>query len=308
LERKMTQDTNQAVLSNAKLLVLQGLFKMETLSVKGLKEFQKLKENNPDFDEHVGLLMGMVLSLFGGRFATTFSFAAAFHQSGYEDLLKNVNLIRAQVHHGRDAVLVDDVLDENHDGVADSSLLSTQDRIARRFDVFVNNVDPEVVNQAMSALWFGFLTATAAVRLKFANVIALGGTIARFLEKPALKYLLPKLQQVMDPKYHRWLPNLIHYVCRLIGTSIAFRMYRILATISSAISGGELILHSLASLCQKRGVTFITDGPLDEIVACGVVGTGIYAQLLGPEAPILFRFALFPLSVTEQILTAWVGA
>jgi hypothetical protein len=303
----MSSFKQQEIFDSAKELALKGLLNVDTLSRTIGDRYTKIRESNEDLDEHCGIAVGTVLTLFGGQFATTFAFVEAFQQTGFRELVENGRIIQDQLTTAKQAVINDESVDEDRDGTADISRLSPRERVERKYQVFVRNVDPDVVHRAISALWLGFLTASAAVKLKFAKVIALGASVGDFLEKPAQKYLLPRLKERLDEKYHRWLPTIIEYICRAIGISIAFRLYRILATVSTSIRGGEMILRSINALCLKKNMQFLTNGPADEILALGVVATGVYAQLLGPQSSMLVRVLLFPLAISEQILTLWVG-
>jgi hypothetical protein len=301
------EEHHEELVERARQLVFKALFGLEDLSTAVSDRIDRMKRADKDFDEHVGLICGAILTLFGGQFATTFAFVEAFQQTGWNSLLENSQLIREQLRVAKMAVIQDDLVDENGDGVKDTTMLSPGEMAQRKLNVFLRSVDPEVVHRALSAMWLGFLSASAAVKLRFANVIALGAGLGEFVNKPAQKYLLPRLTASLDPKYHRWLPIVIGYVCRMIGVYFAFRLNRILATIATAIRGGDLLLSNFAALCNKRGVQFLTNGPADEMVAFGVVATGIYAQLFGPQSSLLVRMALFPLAITESILTLWVG-
>ena len=303
----MSSFKQQEILDKVKELALRGLLNVDTVTRAVGDQYKKLRENDQDLDEHCGIALGTVLTLFGGQFATTFAFVEAFQQTGYRELLENSRVIHEQFTTAKQAVIKDETVDEDGDGEADVARLNARDRVERQFQVFIRSVDPNVVHRAVSALWLSFLTASAAVKLKFAKVIALGASVGEFLEKPAQKYLLPRLKARMDEKYHRWLPTIIEYVCRTIGVSIAFRLYRVLATVSTSIRGGEMILRNINALCAKKNMQFLTNGPADEILAMGVVATGVYAQLLGPQSSMLVRLLLFPLAISEQILTVWVG-
>jgi hypothetical protein len=303
----MTVGRNEELVGQARHLVFRALFGLEDIATSISDQIDRLKKSNKDFDEHVGLACGAVLTLFGGQFATTFAFVEAFQQTGWDTLLENGLMIREQLRVAKQAMIEDDLVDANKDGIADNSVLATDERVARKLNVFINNVDPDIVHKAFSAMWLGFLSASAAVKLKFANVIALGAALGDFLDKPVQKYLLPRLKQSLDPKYHKWLPSVLGYICKMIGISLAFRLNRILATISTSIRGGDLLLANFSALCRKRGVEFLTHGPADEMVAFGVVATGIYVQLFGPQSSFLVKLGLFPLTITEQILTFWVG-
>jgi len=305
---QMSPKDRAEIVEKIRKVVFQILFGLEnaTSAVTGFVD--RLKKQDKDFDEHLGMFVGAVLTLFGGQFATTFAFVEAFQQTGWESLMENGRIILEQLRNAKNAIQEDDLVDDNRDGVADVSVLPADQLAARKFNVFLSSVDPDVFHKALSAMWLGFLSASAAVKLKFANVIALGASLGEFIEKPAQKYLLPRLRESLDARYHKWLPSVIGYVSRMIGVSVAFRLNRVLATISTAVRGGDMLLSNFALLCRKRGMEFLTKGPVDEMVAFSVVAAGIYAQLFGPQSSFLVRLALFPLAITEQILTLWVGA
>jgi len=296
------------LMDKSKELVVKGLVSAETLSKQLAQRIAKLREEDEDLDEHCGIALGVILTLFGGQFANTFAFFEAFKQSGFKDLVEHGRLIKEQINRAEYAVEEDAKLDEDRNGIADVLELSPSEAAERKVQVFVKNVDPEVVRKALSALWISFLSASAAVKLKFATIIALGASLGEFLDKPVQKYLLPRLKQILDLKYHKWLPSALSYLSRVIGVALAFRLNSVLATVATSIRGGELLLQSINSLCVKRNMQFLTKGPADEMLALSVVACGVYAQLVGPKSSLLVRVALFPLTLSESLLTMWVAS
>lgn len=286
----------EKALALVKIVLVKLLFDAETVSNKVFEKYAQLKVVDEDLEDHVGILHGITLLLFGGRFATTFAFFEAFQQTGVHNLLKSLRVIKEQVISAKGAV-------------QDVSGSTEEDIASRNIDSLVAAVDPEAVQEALLALWLSIFTATALVKLKFANAITLGSSIGDFIEKPATKYLMPTLKEKVDVRYHKWLPFLVQYICRFIGVSIAFRVYRILATLSSAIRGSDLLMKHFVQLCEKKGMQqSLVQGPLDDFVRTSIVGAGVYSQLFGPDAPMLIRLALLPLTITEYVLTSWVGA
>jgi len=303
-----SNNQQQVLYDKAREVALKAMLQVESLSAKATNKYKSVRESNENIDEHCGIAFGIILTLFGGQFATTFAFVEAFQQTGFRELVENGRIINDQLHAATSAVKSDEAVDEDRDGTPDIQTLSQREALERRFQVFVRNVDPEIVQRALSALWISFLSASAAVKLKFAKVIALGASVGEFLERPLQKYLLPRLLQLLDPKYHRWAPSMIGYLCRIIGVSIAFRLNRVLATIATAIRGGDMILRNINAISVKKNLQFLTDGPADEMLALSVVGAGVYAQLFGPQSSMLLRLVLFPLAISESILTLWVAS
>jgi len=201
----------------------------------------------------------------------------------------------------------DDKVDDDGDGIPDVQQITKDQLAQRKLRLALNAMDPFVVQSALGNLWTATLSACASVKLQFARTIALGVSIGNYLNRPVMRYFVPLVVAFTDKTYHKWYPAISSYVCRIIGASIAFQIQRILSTVSTAVRGGHMMIDGFADFCETRGLTYLSEGYLDDILAWGLVVVGIYSQLfLFTYLPFIIKLLFFPAFVTEWLLTTLV--
>lgn len=269
------------------------------------KKVRDTRAEDPEFDTKLELAFGVVLCFFGGQFPTTFAFAEAFSQAGLTGLVEHTKTLAGQVRQANEACKLDDLKDENEDGVADvKQLLTERDLWARKLRVAYGAMDPQVVRSALKALGVCFAAAITTVQLRFARVLSLGVLLGDFVRKHLIeKYCEGAIRQAVSPEFHKWLPLSIELACRVVATWLAYYLTSLLMTVSSSLAGGVLVLKAINQLCANRGVEFLTQGPADEALTLGLVGFGVLGQTMaGTTTKTLFGLVCFPLAVTEFLL------
>ncbi|KAH9259263.1 hypothetical protein BASA81_002306 [Batrachochytrium salamandrivorans] len=284
------------------LIVLYN--KVHELYLQGHK---KLEQYNPE--AVIGMLNGFLLIFFGGFFIVTLAMIEAFNQGGAETMFENFGILRQQVHHVRLANEEDDKKDDDGDGVADVKQITKEQLASRKLQLIFSSMDPFVMQAAFANMWTATLSAASTVKLVFARTIALGVSIGNNLYRPIERYVIPLLVRNTPPTYHKWYPMVFSYICRMIGASLAFQIQRILSTVSSAMKGGHMLIDNFALLCETRGLTYLSEGYLDDILAWALVVVGIYSQIfLFTSLPFVIKLMFFPAFLTEWLLTTLVSS
>lgn len=297
--------------------VLKILFAIETIIETGMlifnglsrvyaRQYKKLEKYNPN--AIVGMFTGLILAFFGGWFIVTVAMVEAFKQGGAHRLWDALRELKEELDAVKEANEEDDKVDADNDGVADVLQISKDELAKRKLMVALKAMNPIEVQNAFSSLWTATVSAAATVKLQFARTIALGISIGNYLSRPVIRYLVPILELLTDPVYHKWYPSVAEYICRMIGTSIAFQIQRVLSTVSTAVRGGNMMIDHFADWSTSRNMAYLNDGYLDDILAWGLVVVGIYAQLfVFTYLPFLIKLMIFPLFLCEWILTTLVS-
>lgn len=292
------------------MFVLEGVVEQIMALIRvGMILFNKLHKRFEEYNPEaiVGMFVGFMLAFFGGFFIVTVAMVEAFRQGGSANMFKNIEFLNNQIKAVKAANDHDDVKDEDGDGIPDVQQITKDQLAQRKLRVAFNAMDPFIVQEALGALWTSTLSAASTVKLQFARTIALGISIGDTLYRPIGRYVIPLVEGFTDPTYHKWYPSVFGYICRMFGASLAFQIQRILSTVSTGLRGGHMMIDSFASFCETRGLTYLSDGYLDDILAWVLVALGIYSQLfLFTYLPFIIKLMFFPAFITEWILTMLV--
>jgi len=191
----------------------------------------------------------------------------------------SLKILRTQARDLSTANEKDDMVDDDGDGIPDVLQISKEELAQRKLLLFVKACDPGKLSEALHSLYTCTLAVIATLRVQFARTISLGAAIGDNLYKPVEKFFIPLLIQMTRPDFHKWYPSIFHYICRAIGASIAFQIQRVLSTVATAVRGGHMVIESSAVLTQHHGMSYLTDGYLDDILVWVLVVFGIYFQL-----------------------------
>jgi len=171
-------------------------------------------------------------------------------------------------------------------------------------------MNPERASAALSGIYMGFLAVVAVLRVEFAQTVALGATIGSIFERGASHLLESVLKSAIPKDFHKWIPVLISYGCRIIGVSIAWTVQRYISAFYSAIRGAQMCVKGGLDYLKKEGHTV----PFDEtsiIAAAGIAALaflGFWWQVgTGFSIPFPLNVLLLPLSLLEYFLTWWVA-
>lgn len=269
------------------------------------KAYHRFEQYNPE--AVIQMFTGFMLIFFGGFFVVTVAMIEAFKQGGSDVMFENLAVLQHQIKAVQAANEADDKVDDDGDGIPDVKQITKDQLAQRKLRVAMGAMDPFVVQSALAHLWTATISACATVKLQFARTIALGVSIGNYLNRPVMRYLVPLIEAFTDRTYHKWYPAIFSYICRMIGASIAFQIQRVLSTVSTAVRGGHMLIDGFADFCETRGLTYLSDGYLDDIAAWALVVVGIYSQLLlFTYLPFIIKLLFFPAFFTEFVLTTLV--
>ncbi|GMI00892.1 hypothetical protein TrVE_jg7161 [Triparma verrucosa] len=258
--------------------------------------------------ELLSAFWGLTLCFFGGTFQLSLSAYEAFKVSGYDRTRTSLIDLKDAWIQFKKANDVDDVKDEDGDGVRDVEQMETQALVTRKVRLFLKVSDPLKVQDALNGLSSGFIGVIATLKFKYARTVTLGCTIGNYLRRPVTIYLTPTLVQVCPEDLRKWLPYVVDYGCKVIAVSVAWFVSSVLASVQSSIRGGLMFSRGVIKYGRKRGwVDVDTDESMvDEYLGWGVAVLGASFQIVnGFGLPFPLNVLLLPVTMVEYYLK-WV--
>jgi len=277
--------------------------------IQTLKFWAFLQPYHPE--EFGPILVGLVVTFFGGHYFTLFAAIEAYRLCGFEqtkkclmDLFKNYEIVRQ-------ANEKDDEVDDDHDGIPDVQQITSKELLSRKISLILKSMDPVTVTSALSGIWMGFLGVVAVLRLQFAQTIALGATVGHIFESVADRLIRPILEKTIPTTHQKWIPVIISYGCKTIGVSIAWTIQRVISSFYSSIRGAQMLSIGLVTYLARKGyqAPFLDQSSVVFAVLTGIIAwTGFAWQLQsGYTLPFPLNVLLFPLTVAEWFIT-WMVA
>ena len=111
--------------------------------------------------EFLPAIAGFVLVFFGGNFFTLCAAIEAYRLVGFDDTKRALENIVHSYRLAREASKKDDELDEDGDGVADVKQINNKQLVMRKAAVVAKAVDPELVAEALTAIYGGLMAVVA---------------------------------------------------------------------------------------------------------------------------------------------------
>jgi hypothetical protein len=252
------------------------------------------------------VLYGMLLCFFGGYFPALIIAVETFRQTGWACTENNLCELYAEWKNMRKVNAEDNQRDDNSDGVADVTGLSGKELFTRKVSLFFRTINTDRVSLACLGLWAGFLSVLGALRMHFAQIIALGNSMGQQLEKVVMTYLAPPLAQTLPAKHHKWIHPGLRYVCKAVGVSFGWMIQRVMSQVQSAIQGGLMCSRGILHILNERGITNVDfdETVLDEYLGWGLAAVGVWFQGLLIQAAIPFPISLLcsPFSFADWLL------
>jgi hypothetical protein len=264
---------------------------------------------------------GFFLAFFGGHFVVLIATVEAFRTCGWDRMHSHLTVIYNDIMKVKAASAGADKKEDGLDGIPDGKQISTDDLVLRKFELFLTEVDPTSLSGAISGLNAGFIAMLAVLRVKFAKTITLGATIGEALANNIQPFLVPPMNDLFQPKYHKWVIPCIQYSCKTIGISVAFFIQRIISAFHSAIRGGQIFTQGILQYALfvpslKKYLDKDNDGKPDIepgskpfiAISLGVSVLGFLFQLTcGFSLFFPLNILLFPFSVLEYLMTWFIA-
>ena len=266
--------------------------------------WEMLQPYNPQ--QFFPLLLGLAMCFFGGAYFTLIASVEALRLTVWKRIHKSVGVLIHNYKLAASAHKKDDQLDEDNNGVADVKEISKKQLLSRKLYVIAKSIDPEETTEAISAVWGGFLTVLATVRIKFAQTITLGCGVGEMARRASSDKVEQLLKKALPDDLEKWAPRIVQYGYNSLGMIIAFFLQTVVGAFHSSIRGGKLATVAGLQLAKNRGwvsAEFKLESKTANFIAMVIAGTGFMWQLYqGFSVPFPLNIILLPVTVLESAL------
>jgi hypothetical protein len=248
------------------------------------------------------VVWGLCLVFFGGFYPLTMAAFEAFRQCGGQDTYEAIHDVAVQLRFAKGAIDADDLLDEDHDGIADVEQIGATQLVKRRQRIVMTATDPVVLDKGFKGIYSAWLAVIAVLKLKFAQIIALGAACGDFVADLLRVPVTSVLVHVMDKETHKWIPNLIGYTTKIIAVVIAYHVQKVISAFYSAIRGGLMVMRSAMAILDRKGIVHIDPNEtfIDEVLGWALAALGFYFQMKQWFSPPFWvEVLLWPLQMSE---------
>lgn len=264
-----------------------------------------LKTYHPD--EFAPALAGFVLVFFGGNFFTLCAAIEAYRLVGFDQTKRALGHLVDSYKVARDASKKDDEVDANGDGVPDVKQVDKKQLVLRKAAVVAKAVDPELVADALAAVYTGLVAVVATLRVKFAACVTLGVTVGSIAHNFAETHVEPVIMELTPHDYKKWVAPSVKYGCRLAGVSAAWMLQMTISAFHSSVRGAQLFARGVLAYAVRH--KYLQASAVDEkgrffnafVFAFGFVG--FWSQLMsGFTLPFPLNIVLIPVRLAEWFL------
>jgi len=265
--------------------------------------YRSIEKYHPE--EYAIMVFGLVLAFFGGNFVALIAAAEAFKMCGWETTKRCLLALYDDYKIVKEVSDKDDLVDENHDGIADVLQINKRELATRKIKLVLKSCNPDVISEALFGLNTAVLASIATLRAEFAYTITLGATIGTIVGRIVHTVTYPFLKQIIPIEYQKWISPLIKYSCRGFGITIAWWLQTLSSAVHSALRGGEQFTKGLVLfLARNHYSVTVTEGSyLFAAIMYFVALTGFYWQLsTGFVLVFPLNFLLFPFTLAEMFV------
>lgn len=252
------------------------------------------------------LLLGLSMCFFGGAYFTLIASVEALRLTVWKRIHKSVGVLIHNYKLAATANEKDNQVDEDQNGVADVKEITKKELLTRKLYVLGKSIDPNQTTEAISAVWSGFLTVLATVRIKFAQTITLGCGVGEMARRASSYKVEQFLRKALPEDLEKWSPQLVQYGYNCLGMVIAFFLQTVVGAFHSSLRGGKLATVAGLQLAKNRGWVnkeFKLESKTANLIAMLIAATGFLWQVYhGFSVPFPLNILFLPITILENML------
>lgn len=263
-------------------------------------------------EQYVPLIAGLAMCFFGGSYLLLVAAIEAVRMSAWDKVKSSTQVLYSNAKKALEAKKKDDTVDANNDGIPDVLQITKKERLSRVVIVIGGAVDPEECSAALNAMWTCFLSVIATLRIRFAQCLTLGASLAQLVQRNAGEKVEKFVLEILPPEVKKWAPRLTTYLFAFAGFLLAWMMQRLIGGFHCAMRGGQLAVQHGVKLAKKRGL--IAEDAFDEksnhatMAAMALGGLGFLWQLRnGFAVPFPLSAVFLPATILEWFLEIFVS-
>ncbi|XP_063902118.1 uncharacterized protein LOC135121773 isoform X2 [Zophobas morio] len=257
------------------------------------------------------ILFALFLLFFGGHFPALLATFETFRMIGFQKVRTNLLTFSENYHAAWQASALDDLADENNDGILDVKQISRQELTTRKLRIFFKAVDPRKLSEALFFFYCSFLAVIATLRARLAITVTMGASLGESIERCTKPALQQALESVLPQEYHKWIPVIVKFTSRCTGVALAAPFFRIGHALHSSLKGGLLLADALV-VHARTAESGSGSPPEDQFL---LTLFGLMAALIGFlwqystgfRIPVFLRVLVFPLEIAEYVLYSFAA-
>lgn len=260
-------------------------------------------------EEFMPMLIGLALCFFGGAYTMLIAVVETVRLLCWEDLRKSFAVLRHNYELAAEQNRKDNMVDADGNGVADVEEIDKGELFSRKAALFMKSVDIESVQTAVRSIGAAAMSVIAALRVKLARSLALGGSLANM----AREYvnLEKALNEVLPPEMRKWAGVLSNLILATVTMTLATLLSGIISIVHCCLRGSDMFVQHAIHIARERGLledNISMESTKAKALVAVVAAMGFFWQASHSDAqPFPINLLLLPLNVAEFLLNLVVG-
>jgi len=165
-------------------------------------------------------------------------------------------------------------------------------------------VDPNIMNEAITAVWAICCSILITLKYLFARHIVMGMQVGELVSGTVKYRITPIIAANVDDEFKVWADYSIQVVFKLIGVLVAMFVSPLIGGFACALQGGEIIAKSIIMMACEKGIVKSEEiNKLETIGTYLIGGVGFFYQLLsGFSMNIVMQLLLAPVIIAEMMV------
>lgn len=248
--------------------------------------------------DQLKMIYGLGLCFFGGEFCASIAAVEVFRRTGGDKLLICLQDVGANIQVALEA-------SQKDDQIMQAQQVSGQDWYKHKVGVVMKAVNPDVMAQAFSGLYKGFIGVVMTLKFKFAYTVALAVSIADMLRKPTALVITPVMVHLLPKEYHKWINQMINCLLKFIAVQLAWKLEMVVSAFQSGLLGASLVGHGIMVMyltkCKNEKDADPAESTIDQAIGLPLAVLGVWFQLShGFTLPFPMNILFMPLTIFEE--------
>lgn len=277
--------------------------------VSGYTQTAKEQAAKYRLEEFVPMLIGLALCFFGGSYTMLIAVVETVRLLCWEDLRKSFGVLKRNYEVAAEQNRKDNLVDADGNGIADVEEINRNELFSRKAALFMKSVDIEAVQTAARTIGAALLSVIAALRVKLARSLALGGSLANMAKEYI--HLEQWLTEVLPPDTKKWAGVLSNTIVGTATMTLATMLSGIISIVHCCIRGSDMFVHHAVRIARERGLledNISMESTKAKALVAVVAAMGFFWQVSHSDAqPFPINILLLPLSILEFLLNIVVN-
>ncbi|KAG5479432.1 hypothetical protein LSCM1_04695 [Leishmania martiniquensis] len=256
-------------------------------------------------DELSPMLLGLALCFFGGAYTMLIAVVETVRLLCWEDLKNAFHVLQHNYELAVEQNRKDSCIGADGNDVPNVQDCSHPELLSRRASVLLKSLDIDAVQTACRTICTAFMSVIAALRVRLARSLALGGSLASM----AMRYvpLEETLKDLLPAEQKKWAGVLAKIAANTIAMTLAAILSGAIGMVHCCIRGAHMFVQHAVHIGKDHGLLegdMTLGSPKAKALVAVVASVGFLWQVTHTKAyPFPINFFLLPFTVTEYVLS-----